>query len=69
MLRQMPSPQAFLWMHAPGLSKLISQVQMWGPNPLLLREKIWVVSSFLVMGCHTEGEVYGEIVSQSLCTS
>lgn len=41
---------------------------MWGSDPLLLREELRVVSSLLVMGCHTEGGVYGEMVSQFLYT-
>lgn len=40
--------------------------QNWGSNPSLLREKLGVVSSFLSVGRHAGGGVYGEIVSQSL---
>ena len=32
--------------------------------PLLLREKLWILDSFLMVGHHTEGRVYGQIVSR-----
>lgn len=61
-------------MHAPGLAKLcVLRAHFSGTDvvfkPFAPQEKLRVVSSLLVMGCHTEGGVYGEIVSQSLCTS
>lgn len=39
---------------------------MWCSNPLLLREKLWVLSSLPIVGRHTRDGVYGEIVSQPL---
>lgn len=39
---------------------------MWGLHSSLLREKLQVLNSLLIIGHHAEGEVYGEIVSQPL---
>ena len=39
---------------------------MLGSNPSLLREKLEVVSYIWIVGCHTGGGAYGEIVSQPL---
>lgn len=38
---------------------------MWGSNSSLLREKLWVLSSFLIVGGHARAEVYGKIVSSA----
>lgn len=38
---------------------------MWGTNPSLLGEKIWVLSSLPVVGHCVTGRVYSEIVSHS----
>lgn len=35
-------------------------------NNFLLKEKLWVLSSFPVVGCGAEDRFYGEIVSPSL---
>ena len=40
-----------------------------GANVLLLREKLWVLSSLLIAGCCTRHGVYGKTVPQTfLCT-
>ena len=39
---------------------------MWSLNPLFLREKLWVLSSLSVMGCHGGHGIYDKIVSQPL---
>lgn len=45
---------------------LKGRCQVWGSNPLLLKEKVRVVNSLLFVGCHTKSVVYGDIVSLSL---
>lgn len=40
--------------------------QVWDLNPLFLRDKIWVLGSFLIVGHHGKGGFYGETVSQPL---
>lgn len=39
---------------------------MWNSNPLLFREKLRVLSSFLIIGHSAESGVYGKIVSWAL---
>lgn len=39
---------------------------MWVMNPLLLREKLWVLSFCPIASCHTKGRVLGKIMSQSV---
>lgn len=39
---------------------------MWGSNPSPIREKLGILSSLLMVGCHTVYMVYHEIVSQLL---
>ena len=39
---------------------------VWGSSPLLLREKLRVVSSLPILGLHAKGVVYGKILSQPL---
>ena len=42
---------------------------MWDSNPPLLREKLGIMSSLLIVACHPRGGTYGEIVSQPLLSA
>lgn len=46
-----------------------SGCRMWDSNPPLLREKLGIVSSLLIVACCPSGGIYGETVSQPLLSA
>lgn len=40
-----------------------------GMSPSLFREKFWVLRPLPIMGHHTKGGIYGEIMSQNFLTA
>lgn len=67
---QMQAPLAFkarcFGSHFSGTDLKSWGFQTWGSNPSLLRAQVGILSYLQIVGCHTGGKVYSEIMSPFL---